>query len=122
MLFQLFITYNYIILGLLAKNIFGKTESQLCIWNGRTCETGQTVLAHMCDVLKAEGILPDDKEALENILKALDSMVTKRSNIEVDAEVLCVNDHIWYTVLYFCIRKAQCMIYFLSSLNSKSLG
>lgn len=68
--------------------LFGVIGNKPPIWEGKIVDTTNPIfLAHICDILKRENILPEDNETLQEIYKAIESFYSKREKREIDSEV-----------------------------------
>lgn len=75
--------------GIIASKLFGVTGNKLQIWESKAFGNYDTsFLPFVYDVLKLENIIPDDKESLQEIQNALDSLIAKRQKYETSEEVL----------------------------------
>lgn len=74
--------------GLIASKLFGVTGSKLQIWESKAFGNYDiSFLPFIYDDLKLENIIPDDKESLQEIQDALDSLIAKRQKYETSEEV-----------------------------------
>lgn len=75
--------------GIIASKLFGVTGSKLQIWESKAFGNSNiSFLPFIYDVLKSENIIPDNKESLQEIRSALDSLTEKRQKYETSEEVL----------------------------------